>query len=83
MLLDAFLSQKIKENEGSLRKIVSIGVEIGLSTPGFATALCYFDAFRSQWLPTNLIQAQRDYFGSHTYKRIDKPGTFHTDWEQK
>ncbi len=53
---------------------------LGIWTPAFATALAYYDGFRQDRLPANLLQAQRDYFGAHTYERIDKPGTFHTDW---
>ena len=51
-----------------------------MPAPCFMTALGYFDGYRSAWLPANLIQAQRDYFGAHSYERIDVKGTFHTDW---
>jgi 6-phosphogluconate dehydrogenase len=53
---------------------------MGISVPGFMAALAYFDGFRSAWLPANLIQAQRDYFGAHTYERVDSKGVFHTHW---
>ena len=53
---------------------------MGLPVAGLMAALSYFDAYRSERLPTNLIQAQRDYFGAHTYNRVDGPGTFHTQW---
>ena len=59
---------------------VSAGIQAGLPIPGFTSALSYFEAYRNTSLPTNLIQAQRDYFGAHTYERIDKKGTFHTKW---
>lgn len=62
------------------RFAVSEGIKAGLPLPGFTSALSYFEAFRNPSLPTNLIQAQRDYFGAHTYERIDKEGKFHTDW---
>ena len=52
----------------------------GIPVPGLATALSYLDGYLAGWLPTNLIQAQRDYFGAHTYRRIDQEGIFHTDW---
>jgi 6-phosphogluconate dehydrogenase len=60
--------------------VVSTAFRIGLPVPAFSAALSYLDGFRSERLPANLLQAQRDYFGSHLYERIDKPGTFHTDW---
>ena len=60
--------------------VVPRPVELGVPVPAFTAALAYFDGYRSERLPANLLQAQRDYFGAHTYARIDKPGTFHTDW---
>ncbi len=67
---------------GALRAVVRTAAELGLPAPGFMASLGYLDALRSGWLPANLIQAQRDYFGSHTYERVDAKGTFHTDWEK-
>jgi 6-phosphogluconate dehydrogenase len=81
LLLDAELAKKIMSHESDLRNIVCTAVELGLPIPGLMTALGYFDGYRSAWLPANLIQAQRDYFGAHTYERIDMKGTFHTEWE--
>lgn len=81
LLLDPNLSQKLSDHQQALRQIVAQAAQSGIATPGLMTALSYFDAYRSAWLPANLIQAQRDYFGSHTYERIDKKGMFHTDWE--
>lgn len=82
-LLDAGISKKIKDTQENLRKTVSQGLEIGVPVPGLITSLAYFDAYRSDILPANLTQAQRDFFGSHTYERIDEDGTFHTQWEEK
>jgi len=61
---------------------VSVATLLGLPVPAFSTALAYYDSYRREFLPANLLQAQRDYFGAHTYQRTDKPGTFHTEWLQ-
>lgn len=82
LIFDETLSRKINECQASLRKVVRSAMAIGIPVPAFAASLSYFDSFRSSWLPANLIQAQRDYFGSHTYERIDEPGVFHTEWGQ-
>lgn len=82
LLLDPALSQKILENQDNLRQIVSQSSLAGIPIPGLMASLSYLDAFSSSWLPANLIQAQRDYFGAHTYERIDAKGTFHTDWQK-
>lgn len=82
LLLDANLARKLMENQESLRKIVGQAVSWGIPIPGLMSTLSYFDTYRSAWLPANLIQAQRDYFGAHTYQRIDMPGIFHTEWEE-
>jgi 6-phosphogluconate dehydrogenase len=62
--------------------VVCTAVQLGIPTPAFSTALAYYDGYRAERLPANLLQAQRDYFGAHTYHRTDKPGQgpFHTDW---
>ena len=60
---------------------MATAVELGVPVPAFSSALAYFDSYRSEVLPANLLQAQRDFFGAHTYRRIDKPGVFHTQWE--
>ncbi len=83
LLLDKEMSDKAKAGEGDLRAIVAAAAQSGLAAPGFMTALGYLDSLRSAWLPANLVQAQRDYFGAHTYERIDAKGTFHTEWEKK
>ena len=80
LLLAPELSKKLSANQEDLRRVVCAAIELGLPTPCFMTALGYFDGYRSAWLPANLIQAQRDYFGAHSYERIDIKGTFHTDW---
>lgn len=82
LLLDADFSRTLIQHQASLRDIVNHAVNWGLPIPGFMASLGYFDAYRSAWLPANLIQAQRDYFGAHTYQRIDMPGVFHTEWEK-
>ena len=73
-------SQAINVAQHSLRNIVQIGVQQGIPLPSLSACLHYFDTYRSEWLPANLTQAQRDFFGAHTYERIDKEGIFHTEW---
>ncbi len=82
LLLDDFFKKAIDEAQPSWRRVVAAAVELGLPVPGFAAALSYYDGYRRERLPANLLQSQRDYFGAHTYERIDKPRgeTFHTDW---
>jgi 6-phosphogluconate dehydrogenase len=80
LLLDDFFRKAVSDAQPSWRRVVATAVELGLPVPGFSSALSYYDAYRRDRLPANLLQAQRDYFGAHTYQRIDKPGTFHTDW---
>ena len=83
LLLDSNLSRKLAEHQENLRQVVCQAAGAGLPAPGLMVSLGYLDAYRSAWLPTNLVQAQRDYFGSHTYERIDAKGAFHTEWEKK
>ena len=82
LLLDPFFRKAIKGCTRSWRKVVSTAVKKGIPVPAFSTALAFFDGLRSERLPANLLQAQRDYFGAHTYERVDKPRGefFHTDW---
>ena len=82
LLLDPRLAAKVTEHQEALRQVVCRGAGWGLPVPGLMVSLGYFDAYRSAWLPANLLQAQRDYFGAHTYERIDAKGTFHTTWEK-
>ena len=63
-----------------LRAVAVMAAQRGVAVPAFMSALSYYDAYRSARLPANLLQAQRDYFGAHTYQRLDKPGKFHTQW---
>ena len=83
LLLDPNLSSKVMEHQEDLRLVVCRAAESGVPVPGLMASLGYLDGYRSAWLPANLIQAQRDYFGAHTYERIDAKGTFHTEWESK
>jgi 6-phosphogluconate dehydrogenase len=83
LLLDPNLSHKLMEHQEDLRRVVRQAAEAGVPIPGLMVTLGYLDAYRSVWLPANLIQAQRDYFGAHTYERIDAKGTFHTEWEKE
>ena len=83
LLLDPNLSRKVMEHQEDLRRVACQAAESGVPAPGLIVSLGYLDAYLSAWLPANLIQAQRDYFGSHTYERIDAKGTFHTQWEKE
>ncbi len=82
LLLDSFFKHTVQRCQQSLRQVMSAAALGGIPVPAFATALCYYDGYRSERLPANLLQAQRDYFGAHTYERVDEPrGTFfHTNW---
>ncbi len=81
LLLDPFLGRMVVENQGDLRAVVAAAAEGGIPAPCFGSCLAYFDAYRSAWLPANLVQAQRDFFGAHRYTRLDRPGSYHTEWE--
>ncbi|MDR2862344.1 MAG: NADP-dependent phosphogluconate dehydrogenase, partial [Puniceicoccales bacterium] len=82
LLLDPYFNKTIQKAQANWRKVVSLAVENGISTPTFASALSYYDGYRAERLPANLLQGQRDYFGAHTYERVDqKRGKFyHIDW---
>ncbi|TSB47097.1 NADP-dependent phosphogluconate dehydrogenase [Alkalicoccobacillus porphyridii] len=80
LLLDPYFIGIAEKYQQSLRDIVSLSAQTGLPTPGFSSALSYYDSYRSAKLPANLLQAQRDYFGAHTYKRIDDEKIYHTNW---
>lgn len=82
LLMDDEFSKKLVTIQNSIRELIQISVTNGIPVPAFMSSLTYFDGYRSAWLPANLIQAQRDYFGAHTYERIDRDGTFHTNWNQ-
>jgi 6-phosphogluconate dehydrogenase len=81
LLLDQYMKKEVTRCVPSLRKVVALAAQRGVSVIGFAASLAYFDSFRSAHLPQNLTQAQRDFFGAHTYERVDKSGSFHTEWE--
>ena len=80
ILLNKKIASAVKKKQLALRKSIQFGIANKIPVAGLASALSYFDAYCSEKLPTNLIQAQRDYFGAHTYQRIDKEGSFHTEW---
>ena len=82
LLMDDWFKNKIDECQASWRRVVAKAVELGIPTPAFSTALAFYDGYRNDRLPANLLQAQRDYFGAHTYERVDKPRGqfFHTNW---
>jgi 6-phosphogluconate dehydrogenase len=82
LLLDSFFSKAINQYQASWRKAQIHAIELGVPTPAFSTALAFYDGFRTGRLPANLLQAQRDFFGAHTYERVDKPRGqfFHTNW---
>ncbi len=82
LLLDSFFKEKVEAAQASWRRVVAQAAENGIPVPAFSTALCYYDGYRTERLPANLLQAQRDYFGAHTYERVDKARGefFHTNW---
>ena len=80
LMMDDYFTEITKNYHQSLRDVVSLAVQLGIPTPAFSSAIAYYDSYRSENLPANLIQAQRDYFGAHTYQRKDKPGTYHFSW---
>jgi 6-phosphogluconate dehydrogenase len=82
LLLDSEIAQILQAKKQNMRNVIIHAIHMGYPVAGLMAALSYFDAYRSERLPTNLIQAQRDYFGAHTYQRIDGPGTFHSEWNK-
>lgn len=80
LLLDTHFARVMQDAQQALREVVAHAALQGVATPGFMSALSYYDAYRASHLPANLLQAQRDYFGAHTYQRTDRPGKFHTRW---
>ncbi len=81
LLLDETIAKMLQEKEGAIRKVVSTAALHNYPAAGMMASLNYFNAYRRNFLPTNLIQAQRDFFGAHTYQRVDQEGIFHTVWE--
>ena len=80
LLLDEYFQQIVQQYQDAWREVVAEAVKRGIPAPGFASALAYYDSYRSERLPANLLQAQRDYFGAHTFQRVDREGVFHFDW---
>ncbi|MDN4526018.1 NADP-dependent phosphogluconate dehydrogenase [Fictibacillus fluitans] len=83
LLLDSYFKDIVGNYQGALREVLSLAIQSGIPVPAFSSALAYYDSYRTETLPANLLQAQRDYFGAHTYQRLDKEGIFHTEWLQK
>jgi len=80
LFLDEYFSSVVHNYQEAWRDVVAIAVKRGIPVPAFASALAYYDSYRSERLPANLLQAQRDYFGAHTFERVDQPGSFHFQW---
>ena len=80
LLLDSYFTDIIEKTQDNWRVAVSTAAEHGVAVPAFSASLAYFDSYRQARLPSNLLQAQRDFFGAHTYERVDGPGVFHTEW---
>lgn len=82
LMLNDFFSRVVNENAGSLRETMKLAVDLGVSAPVMGASLAYLDGYRQERLPANLLQALRDCFGAHTYRRIDREGVFHTNWNK-
>jgi 6-phosphogluconate dehydrogenase len=80
LLVDDYFTEAVRDAQDAWRRVVSTATTLGISVPGFATALAYYDGLRAQRLPAALVQGQRDFFGAHTYRRVDRDGAFHTLW---
>jgi 6-phosphogluconate dehydrogenase len=80
LLLAPYFKTAVRKSQTAWRNVVTTAVRLGIPTPALSAALAYYDGYRSERLPANLLQAQRDYFGAHTYNRVDKDGIFHSDW---
>ena len=80
LLVDPHFARVMADSQQALREVVAMAAQRGVAVPAFMSALSYYDAYRCARSPANLLQAQRDYFGAHTYQRLDKPGKFHTQW---
>jgi 6-phosphogluconate dehydrogenase len=83
LLLDDYFVEITKQYQGAVREVVATAVVTGVPVPTFSSAVAYFDSYRSAVLPANIIQAQRDYFGAHTYERTDKAGSYHFEWDKE
>lgn len=80
LIVDPEFAKEMVQRQAAWRRVVGLAIESGISTPGMCSSLAYFDTYRRARLPANLVQAQRDLFGAHTYERVDLPGSFHTEW---
>ena len=82
LLLDDYFKEQVDAAQAAWRRVVARAVEMGIPVPAMSSALAFYDGYRRERLPANLLQAQRDYFGAHTYERVDQPRGqfFHTDW---
>ncbi|MEW9111070.1 NADP-dependent phosphogluconate dehydrogenase [Cytobacillus gottheilii] len=80
LLLDPYFKEIVEGYQSATREIIGVAIQNGIPVPSFSAALAYYDSYRTETLPANLLQAQRDYFGAHTYQRVDKEGVFHTNW---
>jgi 6-phosphogluconate dehydrogenase len=82
LLLDPYFKKILAKSQAGWRNVIKTAIDLGIPVPAMGTALNYYDSYRCERLPANLLQAQRDYFGAHTYERVDKPRGqfFHTDW---
>ncbi|MFQ5824516.1 MAG: NADP-dependent phosphogluconate dehydrogenase [bacterium] len=80
LMVDEYFSEQLNASQENWRRVVNIALNLGIPCPAMSASLNYFDSYRQKRLPANLLQAQRDYFGAHTYRRIDKEGIFHTVW---
>jgi 6-phosphogluconate dehydrogenase len=80
LLLAPYFTEAVHKAQDAWRHVIATAAQLGLATPAFSTALAYYDGYRRDRLPANLLQAQRDYFGAHTFERVDKPGVYHADW---
>jgi 6-phosphogluconate dehydrogenase len=81
LLLSPYFTKAVGDRHDALRRVIQTATTLGIPCPGLSASLAYYDSYRTARLPANLIQAQRDYFGAHTYRRVDKKGIFHTEWE--
>jgi 6-phosphogluconate dehydrogenase len=82
MMVDTKIAQRLSDFHSDARDCISTGIQAQVPLPALSASVSYFDLYKSGWLPVNLIQAQRDYFGAHTYERTDRKGTFHTEWKE-
>ncbi|MGN6134438.1 MAG: NADP-dependent phosphogluconate dehydrogenase, partial [Aureliella sp.] len=80
LLLFPYFKEILDKSQAAWRRVLIAATHLGVPAPAFSTALGYYDSYRRERLPANLLQAQRDYFGAHTYQRVDRPGTFHSEW---